>query len=62
MGGYIYFHTNDIYYMNEVIAGAETQGVTCLTLSNMLKASLASCICCLDSGGIGKSLIILLKK
>lgn len=27
----------------------------------MLKASLASCICCLDSGGIGKSLIFLLK-
>ena len=50
-----------------MIAGAETQGlsvqadVACLTLSNILKASLASCICCLDSGGIGKSLIFMLK-
>lgn len=35
-------------------------GTFCLTLSNILKASRASCTCCFVSGGIGNSLMMFL--
>lgn len=45
------------YYMD---TKCNMTGPFCLTLSNILKASRASCTCCFVRGGIGKSLMIFL--